>query len=65
MKLILKIPELKQALIDSKIWPVKLELDGFDTIADTDDDASPIDMNKTMFVKNYFEKRKTLSISNG
>ena len=60
-----QIPELKQALIDSKIWPVKLELDGFDTITDTDGDVSPIDINKTMFVKNYFEKRKTLSISNG
>ena len=53
-----QVPELKQALIDSNIWPVKLELDGFYQVEDTDNGASPINIDKTMFVKNYFDKRK-------
>jgi hypothetical protein len=54
-----QIPELKQALIDSNIWTVKLELDKMYE-EDADDDESQIDINKTMFVKNYFAKREKL-----
>ena len=49
-----QIPELKQALIDSNIWPVKLELDKMEEI---DEDDVSIGNDKTMFVKNYFDKR--------
>ena len=53
-----QVPELKKALIDSNIWPIKLALDDLFETEDADSDASPIDINKTMFVKNYFDKRK-------
>ena len=51
-----QIPVLKQALINSGIWKLKL------AIQDMFDDApefveSSIDEIKTMFVKNFFEKR--------
>ena len=53
-----KIPILKQALIDSDIWPIKLELDRLeDIVDDTDDNVSSTKIDKTMFVKNYFDKR--------
>ena len=52
-----QVPELKQALIDSDIWPLKLELDRMETLEDTIDNTSLIDIDKTMFVKNYFDKR--------
>jgi len=53
-----QIPELKQALIDSDIWPVKLELDSMESIEETNDDTISTHIDKTMFVKNYFDKRK-------
>jgi hypothetical protein len=53
-----QIPVLKQALIDSDIWNTKLELDNIEIEEKTGNDSSPIDINKTMFVKNYFDKRK-------
>ncbi|MDR0795813.1 MAG: hypothetical protein LBE79_07165 [Tannerella sp.] len=45
-----QIPSLKQALIDSGIWKVKEMIDGAFV------KAYSIDMNKTMFVKKYFDK---------
>ena len=51
-----QIPALKQALIDSNIWPVKVELDSI-YVEDADENDSTIDVSKTMFVKNYFDKR--------
>jgi len=59
-----QIPELKQALIDSDIWKIKLALDDFYVEEDTADDYSPIDSAKTTFVKNYFEKREELYKTN-
>jgi len=54
-----QIPELKQALIDTDIWTLKLELDKLEN-----DEDNPIDNNKTLFVKSYFEKRKNISTLN-
>jgi len=51
-----QIPLLKQALIDSNIWPTKLVLDEQGSV--DGDDESLIDLNKTNFVKNFFEKYK-------
>jgi len=59
-----QIPKLKQALVDSGIWPVKLELDRLGTDEDEEDEeekASSVDMDKTMFVKNYFSKRENIT----
>jgi hypothetical protein len=53
-----QIPELKQALIDSNIWQIKLELDNFINEEDT---KYCIDIDKTMFVKNYFNKRDKIN----
>ena len=56
-----QVPELKQALIDSNIWQIKLELD---TLGNADDDDIPsIDIDKTLFVKNYFDKREREQIT--
>jgi len=52
-----QVTELKQALIDSDIWHIKLELDKLENEEETDDVISSIDNEKTMFVKNYFDKR--------
>jgi len=53
-----QIPELKQALIDSDIWPIKLGLDNLEEIED-----APAETDKTMFVKNYFDKREKKQIT--
>ena len=50
-----QIPMLKQALIDSKIWEAKLAIEALNSV-DDDDETLNIDLNKTMFVKNYFDK---------
>ena len=50
-----QIPELKQALIDADIWKIKLAIDDLGKVED--DEKDDIDINKTMFVKNYFDKR--------
>ena len=59
-----QVPELKQALIDSDVWPVKIALENLSNADDSDDEASFIDIDKTMFVKNYFDKREKFSLSN-
>lgn len=51
-----QIPVLKQALIDSNIWPTKLTLDRMYKNQKHETKESLIDMNKTMFVKNFFDK---------
>ena len=51
-----QIPILKQALIDSKIWEAKLELEAETQDSEDRDNETPIDINKTNFVKNYFER---------
>ena len=48
-----QIPKLKQALIESNFWPIKLVLD---RICKDDETDTLIDRNKTIFVKNYFDK---------
>jgi len=55
------IPVLKQALIDSEIWKTKLALDEIRNSEESDFDDMTVDMNKTMFVKNYFEKHRLLN----
>ena len=47
-----QIPILKQALIESKIWKAKLALEE----QGSEEDKSLIDLNKTNFVKNFFDK---------
>ena len=49
-----QIPILKQALIDSDIWNTKLVLDS--QKPEDGYEESLIDINKTNFVKNYFDK---------
>ena len=49
-----QIPILKQALIDSKIWETKLEIEALNSV--DGDDNTLIDLDKTIFVKNYFDK---------
>ena len=51
-----QIPKLKQALIDSNIWQVKLELDTLEKDESFDDDKTAVSVDKTLFVKNYIEK---------
>ena len=53
-----QVPELKQALIDSGICPIKLELDNLQKRDDAANIESSIDLIKTMFVKNYLDKWK-------
>ena len=50
-----QIPVLKQALIDSGIWQIKVELDDLFGTGETDVEY-PIDANKTKFVKDFFDK---------
>ena len=59
-----QIPELKQALIGSDIWPTKLELDSLPKVDEEEDEESDINADKTQFVKNYFEKRANHCPSN-
>jgi len=49
-----QIPILKQTLLDSNIWKAKLVIDA-QGLEDGNDETL-IDINKTNFVKNYFEK---------
>ena len=51
-----RIPLLKQALIDSDIWPLKLVIDEMADEEQVKQGVSAIDMQKTMFVKNFFDK---------
>ena len=51
-----QIPVLKQALIDSKIWQIKLALDRHYEKEKLEDDEFVIDANKTTFVKSFFDK---------
>ena len=51
-----QIPVLKQALIDSGIWPTKLLLDIMPYKDSEEDEPHIIDMQKTLFVKNFFDK---------
>ena len=68
-----QIPILKQALIDSNIWETKIELDN--KLAEPYDENSTykpedfpeeeiikIDMNKTLFVKKFFDKSEQYRI---
>jgi hypothetical protein len=48
-----KIPLLKQAFTESNIWPTKIALDRM-----FEEDEYPVDMGKTMFVKNYLDRLK-------
>jgi hypothetical protein len=50
-----QIPVLKQALIDSGIWLTKLLLDKM-PYKDSEEDEPHIDMQKTLFVKTFFDK---------
>ena len=50
-----QIPTLKQALIDSNIWKTKLALDNLSDDENSDGDELS-DKDKTMFVKNFFNK---------
>ena len=47
-----QLPVFKQALIDSGIWPTKLMLD------ECEQKESMIDMDKTMFVKKFLDKKE-------
>jgi len=51
-----KIPILKQALIDADLWKTKLGLDDMLVKAVLEEGESSIDMQKTLFVKNFFDK---------
>ena len=54
-----QIPRLKQALIDSTIWQLKIKLEHI--LAQDEEPGyieSLIDLNKTMFVKNFLDKRE-------
>jgi hypothetical protein len=51
-----QISFLKQLLIDSGIWETKLMLDTTMPKAMIEKGVSPIDQNKTAFVKNFFDK---------
>ena len=54
-----QIPVLKQALIDSDIWQTKLGLDGiYDGRTASEKSNTLIDEQKTMFVKNFFDKHE-------
>ena len=51
-----QIPVLKQALIDADIWKTKIELDGMLDKDSLEAGETPIDMQKTLFVKHFFDK---------
>jgi hypothetical protein len=51
-----QIPMLKQALIDSDIWKLKEAIDGTQLKESIERGDDLIDMKKTMFIKNYFDK---------
>jgi hypothetical protein len=51
-----QIPLLKQALMASGIWPSKLMLDGMLDRDAQEEGESPIDEQKTKYVKEFFEK---------
>lgn len=51
-----QIPILKQALMDSDIWKTKEALDKTTLKSSIQNGESPVDMNKTMFVKKFFDK---------
>ena len=50
-----QIPRLKAAITEAGMWPSKLEIDRFRR--DDDQEENPIDLNKTMFVKCFLEKK--------
>ena len=50
-----QIPILKQALIDSNIWLTKMQLEKM-AGDEIEEKGTLIDANKTMFVKNFFDK---------
>jgi len=50
-----QIPRLKQALIESTMWSKKLK---FDKVCQDDETESLIDINKTLLVKNFFDKKE-------
>jgi hypothetical protein len=52
-----KIPLLKQALIDSGIWSIKLALDNLE-LEDELEEKVTIDHEKTEFVSNFLKKRE-------
>lgn len=54
-----QIPQLKQALIDADIWPAKLILDRFVIDDEIDDIQRASNAKKTLFVKNFLDKRET------
>ena len=56
-----QIPKLKQALIDSGIWETKLALDQINERETIEIDRTTIDEKKTMFIKNFFDKREQYS----
>jgi hypothetical protein len=49
-----QIPILKQALIDSGVWKTKEEIERIRRNASAE--PYPVDMNKTLFVKKFFDK---------
>jgi hypothetical protein len=51
-----QIPVLKDALISSGIWKTKIAIDDIFDDELLEKEPPSIDMNKTMFVKNYFDK---------
>jgi len=51
-----QIPVLRQALIDADLWKTKLGLDGMLDEDALEEGESPVDMQKTMFVKSFFDK---------
>ena len=51
-----RIPVLKQAFITSGIWNTKLELDRMIDTSALEEGETPIDEQKTMFVKSFFDK---------
>ena len=51
-----QIPILKQALIDSNIWQSKQAIDEIQMRKPSNKDVNLVDMNKTMFVKRFFDK---------
>ena len=57
-----QIPILKQAMIDSNLWNTKIALETILSKEELIKNGIIIDMNKTMFVKNFFDKLEQYNI---
>ncbi|MDR2928055.1 MAG: hypothetical protein LBV41_07645 [Cytophagaceae bacterium] len=57
-----QIPVLKQALVEAGVWATKLKLDSLSNDGIDDITKTSIDMNRTIFVKKFFEKLSTETV---